>query len=533
MAIAGLPHPVKKPAHEPQHHPRPPRWLVVIGCVVLAGVMVGIWFAGKYWPYRYREVKPLLEDVFGSQVAIAHYHRTYFPNPGFIATGLTLRRKSAPDQPPIGTVQTLFVQGHWIDLILFRRRVELVDMTAVHMVLPPPGSRAAQEDFPAGSTADFGGPDTPIARLEIHDSVLDILRTGGGRFSFPVRLLHIENMRKGRALTYSVDMDNAIPHGRIRASGYFGPLNANSPGNTPLEGQFVFNQINLNEVGELHGTMASSGKFSGRLDTIHASAQTQTPDFAVKDGQSTPISGSIDCTINGLNGDVVYHSMEARSGDTLVHAAGSTTGNSGKSTSLDISVTRGRAQDILRPFLHRDVPIAGPVGLHAHTYLSPTRQGGSFLERLRVEGGFDIPAERITNRSTEKSLSAFSERANGGKAPNPDKEPSYPVPDAISSLAGPATIRNAIVTTHDLTFTVAGAQASLDGTFNLHTRAVHLTGKLATHADLSHDATGFKSFLLKPLAPFFRRKKAGAVIPIAVTGQPGHYKVTQNIMHTK
>jgi len=51
--------------------------------------------------------------------------------------------------------------------------------------------------------------------------------------------------------------------------------------------------------------------------------------------------------------------------------------------------------------------------------------------------------------------------------------------------------------------------------------------------DISHTATGFKSFLLKPLAPFFKKKNAGAVIPIAVTGLPGHYQVSQNIAHNK
>ena len=42
--------------------------------------------------------------------------------------------------------------------------------------------------------------------------------------------------------------------------------------------------------------------------------------------------------------------------------------------------------------------------------------------------------------------------------------------------------------------------------------------------------TGFKSFLLKPLAPFFRKKKAGAVVPIRITGGPGQYAVGQNVV---
>jgi hypothetical protein len=532
MAIAGFPHLVTKTDHEPRHRRRPPRWLLITGWVVLAAVMIGIWFAGQNWPFRYRKMKPLLEDVFGCQIAIAHYHRTYFPNPGFIATGLTLRRKSAPDQPPIGTVQTFFVQSRWIDLLTLRARLQLVDITDFHMVLPPPGSKAAQEDFPPGSTADFSGPDTPIARIEIHDSLLDVLRDNGSRFSFPVRQLHIENMQRGKAMTYAVDMDNAIPHGHIRASGTFGPLSANNPGETAVSGEFVVDHFNLHDVGNIHGTMRGSGRFNGRLDAIHATADTETPDFAVDDGKRTAVSGPIDCTVNGLNGDVVYHSMEARTGRTSVRATGSTVGKGPKTTNLDFTVNEGRAQDILRPFLHKDPPIVGPVALHAHTYFAPSNQG-NFFERLHVDGGFDVPSEKVNNRKTERDLSAFSQRAQGRKAPDTDKDNSTPIADAISSLAGLASIRNAVVTTHGLKFTVPGAQATLDGTFNLHTSAVHLLGNVATKADIAKDATGWKSILLKPLAPFFRKKKAGAVIPIAVTGAPGHYKVGQNITHSK
>src|SRR5579863_3761473 len=118
---------------------------------VAAAVLLGVRFANEHWPYRYRIVKPLLEDVLGSQIAITHYHRTYFPRPGFVAEGITLRRKSAPDLPPLGSVEQLAVQGTWIDLLLLRQRVRLVDIQGLHIVVPTPGSRANQEDFPPGS----------------------------------------------------------------------------------------------------------------------------------------------------------------------------------------------------------------------------------------------------------------------------------------------------------------------------------------------------------------------------------------------
>ena len=71
-------------------------------------------------------------------------------------------------------------------------------------------------------------------------------------------------------------------------------------------------------------------------------------------------------------------------------------------------------------------------------------------------------------------------------------------------------IRNGVVSTGRLTFHVPGALANLQGTYALHGGAVHLTGTMKMDADISHAATGFKSALLKPLDPFFKRKKAGA-----------------------
>lgn len=105
--------------------------------------------------------------------------------------------------------------------------------------------------------------------------------------------------------------------------------------------------------------------------------------------------------------------------------------------------------------------------------------------------------------------------------------------DVLSSLNGPVAIRNGIASSQRLTFTVAGAEADLKGTFNFHSETVHLLGNLRMEKDVSHTATGFKSWLLKPLAPFFKKKNAGAVLPIAVTGGPGHYSVSQDITHTK
>jgi hypothetical protein len=82
-------------------------------------------------------------------------------------------------------------------------------------------------------------------------------------------------------------------------------------------------------------------------------------------------------------------------------------------------------------------------------------------------------------------------------------------------------------------FRMPGAAVDLNGTFNFRDHTVHLLGNLHIQSDISHVTTGFKSLLMKPLIPFLRKDNSGAVIPIAITGSPHGYKVTQNLLHDK
>ena len=378
-------------------------WLLCLSSAFVF-ISLGFYLIDAHWPYRYRNVDPLLQKVFASQIKIDHYHRTYFPSPGFVATGLTLRRNSAPDLPPVGSARSLVVQGRWLDLVLLRKRVRLVDVEGLHIVIPPVGSRANQEDFPPGSSADFVGPTTVVEQLSIHDATLDIMRTDGNRYSFPIRQLIIGNLRQGQAISYKLDMQNAKPTGRIQSTGSFGPLRANDLGATPLSGDFTFSPVNLGDIHGISGTLSASGHFYGALASIEADGTSHTPNFAVGRGRPTRVVASARGTINGLDANIVLHSIEAHTGATTVQAKGSIVG-SPKVTNLDITVVSGRAQDLLRPFLHDDVPIKGAISLHSHAYLAPSRKGVKFLQRLGMDGTFDMPAERLTNQTTGRKLS--------------------------------------------------------------------------------------------------------------------------------
>src|ERR1035437_1175428 len=120
---SSLPPAMAPPSSKPLHRTR--IWtrktgLWAFGLTMPIVVLVAVTFINAHWPYRYRIIEPLLQEVFGSQVKIGHYHRIYFPNPGFMATEITLRRHSAPDLPPLGSISSVTVQGTWLDLLMLR-----------------------------------------------------------------------------------------------------------------------------------------------------------------------------------------------------------------------------------------------------------------------------------------------------------------------------------------------------------------------------------------------------------------------------
>ncbi|HEV2136147.1 MAG TPA: AsmA-like C-terminal region-containing protein [Terracidiphilus sp.] len=509
-----------------------PIWAHIIVVAVGALLATAAVLISANWPYRHRKIKPMLEDVLASQVTFTGYHRIYFPNPGFVATGITMRRKSAPNLPPLGHVDTMVVEGRWSDLFLLRRRIQLLDVTGLHIIVPALGSKENHQEFPPGSGSDFDGPDTKIERMMIHTSELDIMQPSGKRLVFPIKLIEMQNLHKGEAMTYAVDMQNAYPRGHILARGNMGPIHGKTFIATPVSGDFAIAQLNLHDVGKISGMLDVHGHFKGPLQAMEVATNAETKDFAVQDGKPTPVEGTMRCTLYAKNADMAIHSIVLHVGASTIRAQGTIKG-SPKATNLDIGVDRGRVEDVMRPFMHREVPIKGPVSLKAHAYLGPP--GNGFVARLRLSGGFFIPAEKITDKRVEKKLSDFSRRAQGKQQPGSGNQKKYESgsADVLSSLAGPARIENGVASTPALTFRVPGAQATVAGTYRFHNDEAHLTGDLKMDTDISHTASGFKSFLLKPLAPFFKTKNAGADVPIAVTGTPGHYHVQQNTAHNK
>ena len=118
------------------------------------------------------------------------------------------------------------------------------------------------------------------------------------------------------------------------------------------------------------------------------------------------------------------------------------------------------------------------------------------------------------------------------KSPVPTTfQPAAPV--VTTSASSQTTFAHGVAYFPDIRVQLPGAQAQLQGTFNLLSKQIHLIGKASLERNLSHATTGWKSALLKPLSPFFRHKDAGAIVSVAITGTAAHPKLGQDIMHDK
>ena len=81
------------------------------------------------------------------------------------------------------------------------------------------------------------------------------------------------------------------------------------------------------------------------------------------------------------------------------------------------------------------------------------------------------------------------------------------------TFAGASPLKNAILTLENLSFSVPSVIVHLNGKYGLRDEHIDLNGTASLQAKLSETTTGFKSFLLKTIDPFFKRKNVGAVFP--------------------
>ena len=172
--------------------------------------------------------------------------------------------------------------------------------------------------------------------------------------------------------------------------------------------------------------------------------------------------------------------------------------------------------------------MSGVVDFHADVTLPPGKE--EFLRKVELQGDFGVNAGSFTKSDTQEavnhlSLGALGEKDRKDKNQFGSSESGGGEDNrntVLSDLKGHVVLKDGMARLSNLSFSVPGALASMQCTYNLITEKVNLRGTLKTEYEPSNSTSGMKAVMLKVLEPFFRKKKIGYELPVKITGTYGN-----------
>jgi hypothetical protein len=430
---------------------------------------------------------------------------------------VSFRRNSDRNAPPIATIEKLTIQGGYWGFFNTPKRVRRVRVEGLRIFVSPRSERTGNEAGSSGSLEHFA--------LIIDEIIADgaVVKFASGEpgtepLKFEIHKLTLNSVADDRPMSFHAALRNAKPPGEIRTDGQFGPLRPQNVGHTILSGSYLFQHADLGVFPGIGGTLSSTGKFNGVLERIEVEGSTDAPDFQVtRSDHAVHLKTQFHAIVNGTDGDVALQSVHAQFERTSVVSQGEVAkkaGSEGKTVSLGATELQSRIQDWLRLISKEDRPaLTGAMNFRTQVLVPPGKR--HFIERVNLQGDFGIDAASLTRSTTQDKVENLSQVARG------EKENDDPA-SVVENLKGHVVLKDTIATFSDLSFSVPGALAHVHGTYGLLTQEVNLHGTLQVDNKLSKGSKGMKSFLLKFVEPFLKKKNAGEIVPIKIGGTFRH-----------
>jgi AsmA-like protein len=230
-----------------------------------------------------------------------------------------------------------------------------------------------------------------------------------------------------------------------------------------------------------------------------------------------PLDTTFHAIVDGTNGDTYLQPVDAQFLSTKLTAKGGVYGTKnvkGRTIDLDVNMQQGKLEDVLKLAVKSAKPVmTGAISLTTKLLIPPGE--GKVADKMRLDGHFSISRAHFTDRGVQEKLATLSRRSRGKKKDEPG-----PAPGQIQSeMKGRFTMRDGVVRFDPLIFDVPGAVVTLAGTFKLRGGELDFAGTFAMDATISNAVeSGWARVLLKPFDPLFKRKNAGTVLPIKITG---------------
>ncbi len=438
--------------------------------------------------------------------------------PGIEVTGSGLRifpqpnQRAAGDNTPLIAVEHFHFRASPLGLFFKPTHVERVNVRGLVINIPPADQR--QE---GGEQRDLGKVKIRVDEIICEDSQL-VIRTDKPDKDpriFLLKQVVLKDLGENRQWPFEAVLTNPVPRGEIHASGTFGPWQTQDPSNTNVDGKYLFEHANLNTINGLGGILKSSGQFHGPLDRIAVSGKTEVSDFSLDIADHPlPLSTEFQAIVDGTSGDTYLEKIDAKLGESQFSCQGAVIDVKGQGHKIDVktNVPEGQIADFLALTVKtRPVPMTGRLTLEAKLQIPPGNQ--SVSRKMTMEGSFTLRQIHFTNPEIEDKVDLLSLRARGN---TDDLRPG--APDVSSKMIGRFSMRGGELAFSRLDYSLPGGDVHLTGTYALDKREYEFTGKVRTKAELSKMvASDWKSLLLKPLDPFFRKHGWGAEIPIKVS----------------
>jgi hypothetical protein len=406
-------------------------------------------------------------------------------------------------------------------------RVGIVHVAGMVIHIPP---REMRQQAPKG-WRHLGKIKIVVDEIVFDDSKLIIgtIKPGKEPKDFDLSHIVMRNVGPDAPWRYDATLVNAIPKGDVHAMGTFGPWNNESPGDSAVTGRYTFDHVDLNTIKGIGGLLSSVGEFGGQLSKIVVDGTTETPNFSLDTADHpVPLHTKFHAIVDGTSGDTYLQPVEARLGRSDFMCSGAIVNVKGKGhiIDLDVNVPAGEIQDFLQLAVKtKPVVMTGRLQMKTKLHIRPGPE--SVSKKIGLKGGFSLQQIHFTNPEVEDKVDMLSLRAQGDPtAAKPGAE------DVQSQMVGQFVMDGGRLSFSKLNYTLPGADVMLAGEYTLDGERFEFAGKVRTKAKVSQMvASRWKSILLKPVDPFFKKDGAGAVIPVKVSGTKSAPKFGLDLHH--
>jgi hypothetical protein len=482
-------------------------------------VAVGAFLALRFQPIAREYFITTLKKRYQSDVELGNLQISLYPTVRASGDNLVFWFNARHDLPPLVQIRRFAFEAGFFNFFRNPKHINHLVLEGLRIHVPPrSGEPRPLNSQQANNSASIA---FVLDEVTANGSTLEIAPRDPAKnpLNFDIRQLTMRTIGIGLPMAFHAELTNPKPRGLIQSDGQFGPWNASRPVDTPLSGKYTFRDADLSVFKGITGTLSSDGQFTGHLGSLEVQGTTEVPDFALTIGGHTmPLHTDFQATVDGTNGNTVLHPVQARLGHTEFEVSGSIERGAletHKTILLDAKTTTGhsaRIDDFLRLSLKAPKPpMTGSIRFETKVKIPPGPT--EVIDRMQLDGTFGLNGVKFSSPDVQQKIASLSHRAQG--------DPNDHDPNVTADFQGSFHLHSGQLALPDLRFSLPGANVSLHGSYMLRSGALDFQGTAKLDATVSQMTTGFRSKLLKPLDPFFRRDGAGTVLPIVIQGTRG------------